>query len=113
MIVDDEADIRKSIKKVLESEGYKVVTAMTADDCARKVVTEEPDLIVMDVMMPGTPPKEILPQISDYRVVFLSIVRKEDAKKEGLLEYKNVVDYIQKPFDIKKLAARVKKILGE
>jgi len=111
MIVDDEAYIRKSIKAVLEDAGYKVVTAMTADDCYRKTTTEDPDLIIMDVMMPGTPPKEIMPQLADYKVAFLTIVRKEDAKKEGLLEFKNVVDYIQKPFDIKKLAARIKRLL--
>jgi len=84
---------------------------MTADDCYRKITVEEPDLIIMDVMMPGKPPKEIMPLLVDYKVAFLTIVRKEDAKKEGLLEFKNVVDYIQKPFDVKKLAARVKRAL--
>ena len=111
MVVDDEVDVRNSIKEVLEKEGYKVVVAMTADGCRAKVDLEDPDLILMDLMMPGTPPKEILPSLKNYKVVFITVVKKEDAEKEGILDFKNVVGYIEKPFGIKKLPAKVKKFL--
>ena len=53
MIVDDEPDIRTTVKAVLEKNGYKVVTAVNADDCFKKIKGgETPDLILMDIIMP-------------------------------------------------------------
>jgi len=112
MIVDDEPDIRQTVKTVLEANNYKVVTAVTADDCLVKLKKIKPDLILMDIMMPGSPVKEIVPKIKG-KVAYLSVVRTGEAEKEDLLKAKNVVDFIQKPFDINELLKRVKKIVGE
>ncbi len=113
MVVDDEVDIRNSFKIVLSKSGFKVVTAKDADDCLRKLKTNKPDLILMDIMMPGTPVRKIIPKIKDVKVSYLSVVQLTDAEKEGLLKQKNVVDFINKPIQIEDLIKRVKKILGE
>jgi len=113
MIVDDEADIRDSFKIVLSKRGYKIITAKDADDCLRKLKTNKPDLILMDIMMPGTPVRKIMPKIKKVKVSYLSVVQLTDAEKEGLLKQKNVVDFINKPIQIEDLVKRVKKILGE
>ena len=63
MVVDDEPDIRATVKTVLEKNGYKVVTAVDGDDCLKKLKKEKPDLILMDIMMPGTPVREVVPTI--------------------------------------------------
>ena len=55
MVVDDEPDNITTIKTILESNGYKVITAVNGDDCLKKLKRAHPDLILMDVMMPGTP----------------------------------------------------------
>ncbi len=111
MVVDDEADIRDTVKTVLKKEGYDVVVAVNADDCLKKLPQQKVDLILMDIMMPGTPVREAVKQIKGVKVAFLSVVRTSEAEKEELLKSKNIVDYIQKPFDIDELVARVKKIL--
>ncbi len=111
MVVDDEADIRKSVKTVLEKEGYKVVTANSGDDALKKLKTVKPALVLMDIMMPGTPTAQVVPKIK-AKIAYLSVVRTSEAEKEDLMKSKNIVDFIQKPFDIVDLVKRVKKIVG-
>jgi len=112
MIVDDEEDIRKTVKTILEKEGYSVITAVNGNDCLLKLKKENPDLILMDVMMPGTPVREVVKEITKIKIVYLSVVRTSEAERENLLKQKNIVDFIQKPFDIKKLVESIKRIIG-
>jgi DNA-binding response OmpR family regulator len=112
MIVDDESDIRQSVKIILEKNGYSVVLAVDGDDCLRKLKNEKPDLILLDIMMPGTPVKEIVKKITDVKIAYLSVVRTSEAEREDLLGQKNIVDFIQKPFDIDDLLKKVKKLVG-
>lgn len=112
MIVDDEPDVRATVKTVLEKNGYNVITAVNGDDCLEKLKTEKPDLILMDIMMPGTPVKDVVKQITGIKIAYLSVVRTTEAEKEELLGPENIVDFIQKPFDINDLLERVKKIVG-
>jgi len=86
MVVDDEEDNRTTIKTVLEKEGYEVSLAVSGDDCLKKVQAgEKPDLILMDIMMPGTPVREIIPKLGNIKVVYLSVVRTSEAEKEDLM----------------------------
>ncbi len=112
MVVDDEADIRDTVKVILEKEGYQVVLAVSGDDCLQKLTSTKPALILMDIMMPGTPTKDVVKKIKTTKIAYLSVVRTSEAEKEELLGQKNIVDFIQKPFDIKDLIKRVKKIVG-
>jgi CheY-like chemotaxis protein len=113
MIVDDEPDIRAPVKEVLERNGYKVVTAVSADDCLKKVQAgERPDLILMDIVMPGTPVREIIPKLGKIKIAYLSVVRTSEAEKKDLMKSKNIVDVIQKPFKLIELAEMVKKLTG-
>ena len=113
MVVDDEPDIRDTVKTILEKKGYKVVTAVNGDDCLKKLKKETPNLILMDIMMPGTPVKDVIKMIKGVPIAYLSVVRISEAEKEQLLRAKNIVDFIHKPFDIKELLDRVKKLVGE
>ena len=113
MVVDDEADIRSSVKTILEKEGYEVITAINGDDCLKKLEKGKPDLILLDIMMPGTPVREVVKKIKNVKISYLSVVRTSEAEKEKLLGQNNIVDFIQKPFDIADLVKRVKKIVGK
>lgn len=113
MIVDDEADIRTTVRTVLERNGYKVISAVDADDCLKKIQEgEKPDLILLDIMMPGTPVREAVQKLRKFKIAYLSVVRTSEAEKEDLMKSKNIVDFIQKPFDINELIKRVKKLAG-
>jgi len=112
MVVDDEKDNITTVKTALEANGYKVTSAKNGDDCLKKLKKEKPDLILMDIMMPGTPVREIIPKIKGTKIAYLSVVRVSEAEKEDLMVSKNIVDFIQKPFDIDDLLKKVKKIVG-
>lgn len=112
MVVDDEPDIRDTVRTVLEKNGYRVVTAVNGDDCLKKLPKQKIDLILMDIMMPGTPVGKVVEKIKKNRIAYLSVVRTSEAEKEDLLKSKNIVGFIQKPFDINDLLKRVKKLTG-
>ena len=109
LIVDDEEDIRNTVKDILEKEGYKIKTAINGDDALDKIKEFKPDLVLLDIMMPGTPVKEIVKKIKE-KVAFISVVKVTEAEKEDLIT-DNVVGFIQKPFDIKDLIKKVKEFI--
>ncbi len=115
MVVDDEPDVRNTIKTALESNGYKVVTANNGDDCLKKIGTikPKPALILMDIMMPGTPVKDVVPKLTGQKVVYISVVRTSEAEKEDLMKSKNIKGFIQKPFDVNDLVKKVQKYAGK
>lgn len=113
LVVDDEPDIRDSVKMILESRGYSVETAENGDECLEKIHNKKPDLVLLDIMMPGTPVSEIVNKINDVKIAFMSVVRISEARKKGLCTSDNIVDFIQKPFDVGDLVGRVELILGE
>jgi len=113
LVVDDEPDIRQSVKTILEVNGYKVITAIDGDDCLQKLTEFNPDLILLDIMMPGTPVSEVVKKIHDIKIAFMSVVRISDARKRGLCSQENIVDFFQKPFNVSDLIDRVELILNE
>lgn len=113
MVVDDEADIRSTIKAVLEKKGYSIVTASSGDECLKVLdAGAKPDLILMDIMMPGTPVKEIVPKIKGIKILYFSSVKMSDEEKKDLESVGNVVGFLQKPFDINKFVEKVKSFIG-
>jgi len=111
MVVDDDADIRESIQMILKVNGYRVITAVDADDCINKLELEKPDLILLDIMMPGRPVLDVVKKVSDIKIVFMSIVRESDAKSKGLCEKENIVDFLQKPFNLNDLVQKIENLL--
>lgn len=113
LVVDDEEDIRQSVRTILETNGYQVFTANDGDDCLKKVREVNPDLILLDIMMPGTPVDDVVKKITDIKIAFMSVVRISDARKRGLCTQDNIVDFFQKPFNVTDLIDRVELILNE
>jgi DNA-binding response OmpR family regulator len=111
LVVDDDPDIRSTVKIIMEKEGYKVVEAEDGDACLRLIAKSKPDLVLLDIMMPGTPVRDVVKKIKGVPILFVSIVAKGDAKREKLLGSKSVVGFVQKPFDIQKLIDSVRKVL--
>ncbi len=115
LIVDDEPDLRNLVKMALEGNGYNVTTAVNGDECLEKLhsLPEKPDLILLDIMMPGTPVKELVQRINNTKIAYLSIVKTSDLERKRLLEQSNVVDYIPKSFDFDEFIARIDYLLSE
>lgn len=112
LVVDDDEDIRESVGMILRINGYKVITAIDADDCLDKIHLESPDLILLDIMMPGRPVSDVIKQITDIKIVFMSIVRETDAKSKGLCDQSNIVDFLQKPFNLNDLVSKIEALLN-
>lgn len=114
-IIDDEKDIREILTVNLESEGYKAVPFPSADEAMKRLGTERPDLIILDVMMPGKDGFEACRELrSDEKfrsipVIFLT-ARSEEFDKVLGLELGGD-DYLTKPFSIKELRSRIKAVL--
>ncbi|MEF8880160.1 MAG: response regulator, partial [Candidatus Thermoplasmatota archaeon] len=90
-----------------------VVTAVDGDECLRKVEESNPDLVLLDIMMPGTPISEIIGQIKEIKIAFMSIVRKSDMERRGLYQQENIVHFFQKPFNVDDMVDTIEEILGE
>jgi two-component system alkaline phosphatase synthesis response regulator PhoP len=112
LVVDDDVKTVELVKLYLNRDGYKVITAydgIEALDLARK---SHPDLIVLDLMLPGCDGLEIcrtLKNESDVPIIMLTAKTTEDDKLTGL--NLGADDYMTKPFSPKELAARVRVIL--
>jgi len=113
LVVDDEPDVRDSVKIILEKKGYRVITAIDGEDCLNILREEKPDLILLDIMMPGMPIRNVIKEIKNIKIAFLSVVRTSEAEKQDLLNQNNIVDFIQKPFDVEDLIRRVEGIIYE
>jgi len=86
LVVDDESDLRETVKTVLEKNSYTVITAINGDDGLKKWQAEKPDLVLMDIMMPGTPVKDIIPKMKGAKISYLTVVRTSEAEKEDLMK---------------------------
>ena len=111
LIVDDDPDVLDSLKRILRVNEYRVFTASNGEECLEKVNEHNPDLVLLDIMMPGMPIDDVVKQIKDTKIAFISIVRVSDAQRRGLCSQENVVGFFQKPFDVSELVEKVELIL--
>lgn len=109
MVVDDERQIRRALKEALVEEGYSVVTAETGEEALRALDFTPPDLVVLDLGLPGISGLEVCRGIrarSKIPVLILS-VRATERDKVAALDL-GADDYLTKPFGMEELLARVR-----
>ncbi len=112
LIVDDEKPIVDSIKYTLYKEGYDVVVSYDGEDALEKVKKENPDLIILDIMLPklsGLEVCRIIRRTSNVPIIMLT-AKGEDMDKVIGLEL-GADDYVPKPFSMRELVARIKAVL--
>ena len=105
LIIDDDAHINDIVSKALQSEGYSVSSAYSGTEALLLLSQSKPDLVLLDLMLPGLSGEELLPQIKDIPVIVVSA--KTDVTDKVELLVGGAVDYITKPFDMKELLARI------
>ena len=115
LVVDDEPDITALVAYHLARAGFRVKTAATGPEALEAVRAEPPDLIVLDLMLPGRSGLEILAELRrreetrDVGVILLTARREEADRVRGLSE--GADDYLTKPFSPEELVLRVKAVL--
>jgi len=115
LIVDDNIDTVELLRKRLRAEGYSTIEAYDGEEALKKVYENMPDLIVLDVMMPGMDGYEVCQKLkTDERTRFIPIIMltaKTDV--EGKVKGLDIGadDYVPKPFDYRELSARIRSLL--
>jgi DNA-binding response OmpR family regulator len=115
MIVDDEPDLRDMLNLMMNKEGYETLVAADGKDFLEKIDQFHPDIVTLDVMMPGLTTKEILEELqykaTDPKILLLTVVQFSDEEKIKLKNMGNIVEYITKPFDLNDLIESLKKYI--
>lgn len=105
LIIDDDVHIGNMLEEVLQKEGYGILRAYSGTEALFVLSSEKPDLILLDLMLPGLNGEELLPKTKGTPVIVMSAKSDTDSKVNLLLN--GAVDYITKPFSTKELSARI------
>lgn len=116
LMIDDDIHIGNMLEEVLQREGYQVIRAYSGTEALLVLASTNPDLVLLDLMLPGLSGEEVLPKIQGIPVIVLSA--KVDVQNKVNLLLGGAADYLTKPFDVKELLARIvvqmrKPTLGE
>lgn len=104
-IIDDDVPIGDMLEELLRREGYAVLRAYSGTEALYLLREKCPDLILLDLMLPGLPGEEVLPRIKGIPVIVLSA--KADVQDKVALLLGGAADYMTKPFDTSELLARI------
>lgn len=121
LVVDDDPHIVSLIKTRFEANRYEVITANDGEECIEKILSDKPDLVILDIMMPKVDGYNVLVGIKEIRAItgelpeipVIVLTAVADPRVREMVEKEQIVDYIIKPFDSADLLAKVKKALGE
>lgn len=113
LVIDDEADIREIVRLYLADEGCAVIEANNGQEGILKAQAEQPDLIILDIMLPGINGFEVAKHLKDdpntkhIPIIILSVLAQDSQYRQGIM------DYISKPFRPEDLVATVRKIFSK
>lgn len=112
LVVDDEALLVKGIRFNLQNEGYEVITGSDGLDAVRLVQEENPDLVVLDVMMPGMDGLSACAKIREFSDIPIILLTAKADDMDKLMGFDHGADdYLTKPFNILELKARIRALL--
>lgn len=105
LVIDDDICIGDMLEEALKAEGYGVMRAYSGTEALFVLGQKRPDLILLDLMLPGLTGEELLPQIKNIPVIVVSA--KVDVSDKVALLMSGACDYVTKPFNISELLARI------
>ena len=112
LVVDDDPNISRLVTLYLEREGYEVKTAARGDDAVNEFTRLPPDMMLLDVMLPGMDGYQVLKSVRKSSAIPVIMLTARDETFDKVLGLElGADDYITKPFDAKELVARVKAVL--
>ena len=104
-VIDDDIHIGNFLEELLQQEGYAVLRAYSGTEALLLLERHWPDLVLLDLMLPGLSGEEVLAKIQDVPVMVVSA--KVGVENRVSLLLKGAVDYLEKPFDSRELLARI------
>ncbi len=113
LVVDDELAIREFVRAFLEDEGYSVSVGLDGADALHQVQTHRPDLVLMDMMMPGLNGREVVRQLHEHPVysaipvILMSAAARWDQPVDGPIQF------LSKPFDLDRLLGMISNALQQ
>jgi len=125
LVIDDDPNIHAVVRKVFESKSYQVISAFDGDTGLQKVVEEKPDLIILDVIMPGKSGFDVCRELKTHHKyhrfseipVLMLTVYPDDREKMHLSMREGMTmeaeDYLHKPFDPDELLRMAERLLGQ
>lgn len=113
LIADDEASMRKNLRDVLEDEGYRVIEAENGESALERAIKERPNLLLLDVRMPGMDGMEVLSKLNKLNPALPVIIFTAFGTSERPIEAMKMgaYDYIEKPFDLEELLIIIRRAL--
>jgi len=113
LIVEDEPDVRKGLRTVLEAEGFQVVEAADGTAGLEKAAAERPDLVILDLMIPGLDGFEVARGIRARGLTApILILTARSSEVDKVLGFElGADDYVTKPFNVRELVARIRALL--
>jgi CheY-like chemotaxis protein len=118
MAVNDHKEFLELIKELMEEEGYQVIVSTEGDGAYRQIKETMPDLLLLDVLMPLTPPWHVLdlvkldPRTAKIPVLVCSAAGPEIREREALLRDQGV-QVLEKPFGLEMLIEAVERLIGK
>ena len=115
LLVDDDAEIVESLRLALEAQNYEVLIARDGNQGLALIERENPDLIILDMMMPkrsGFLVLERLKRIGEKKHRIIMITANEGNRHKAYAEMLGVDDYVRKPFPMDRLIQSVQRLLG-
>lgn len=112
LVVDDEPQIRRALRTALTGHGYEVAVAENGEDAVTTLATWAPDVVVLDLVMPGIDGFEVVRQARTWSTVPIIVLsaRGQERDKVQALDL-GADDYLTKPFGIEELLARIRAVL--
>ena len=115
LLVDDDPEIIESMRTVLENRGYRILVARDGNSGLTVAERENPDLLVLDMMMPRKSGFLVLEKLKGRPgglIPTIMITANEGSRHRAYAEFLGVKDYIRKPFAMEKLVRSIDKLLG-
>ncbi len=112
LVVDDDVGMLRMMRRILDLEGYSVIMASNGEAALNILVEENPDLVLLDIIMPGIDGYTMCQHIREFSqlpIIMLTGKSKDEEKVQGLDA--GADDYVTKPFSSRELVARIKAIL--
>ena len=117
LLVDDDPDILKVNRILLEREGYDVLTATGGEEAIDLVKQGEVDLMILDIMMPGVDGFEVCQRLKEsddsFQIPVLMLTAKTELADKILGYFVGAADYLTKPYDKSMLLEKIRNLLGE
>lgn len=115
LIVDDEMDTLLPLKKSLEAGGYIVVEALNGQEALNSVKNEIPDIILLDIMLPGMDGYEVCSRLKNNaltkNIPIIMLTARDNVKEKVKGLETGADDYVAKPYNLHELKARIKSVL--